>query len=259
MKKLVIYFLISFSFFGCESSEKKKKEHLVKIDDFDSYDVTKKWYYPDGKLRKVQEFDKKGKPTGVYKYYYSSGALQDSAYLLNDKFHGGRFEFHENGELATFTNYWNDSYRNAIDYREDGTLDYYRCYGYRKDVLFLIQYDENGKLKRTDGHPIYQWIGEDSVKIGAKFKQELLVANPPHSKTKFIAYELDQNGNKEKLLIETEPDDFNRIRYGVEHNPNEDKIYLNVVEIYDSTTQKSIVDKLIIRFYKSGRTSFERL
>jgi hypothetical protein len=253
-------FLLTIPLFilSCNQSVDKPKKNR-NLTDLKNYDISRKWYYEDGTLRKVQELNEKGEPTGVYKYYYPSGVLEDSAYLIKNEFHGSRYEFDKSGNLSTVSYYWRNSARNGLFYRSDNTLSYYRCYGYAEDLLFLIEYDENGKFKRTDGYPIYQWFGEDTVKIGEKFKQELLVANPPHSRTKFTAYEIDDRGNKERILIETEPDEFNRIRYSVEQDPNEDKRYLNVVEIYDSTTQKKIVDKMMIKFYKSGKTSFERL
>jgi len=259
MKLGYIYlFSLSLFFWSCNQSINKPDRNR-NLTNLKNVDITRKWYYEDSTLRKEQEINKKGEPTGVYKYFYPSGVLEDSAYLIKNEFHGSRYEFDENGNLSIFSHYWRNRARNGLFYRSDNSLNYYRCYGYAEDLLFLIEYDESGRFKRSDGYPIYQWIGDDIVKIGKKFKQELLVANPPHCKTKFTAYELDEKGQKKRILIETEPDVFNRIRYGVEQDPNEDKRYLNVVEIYDSTTQKSIEDKMMIRFYKSGKTSFERL
>lgn len=45
------------------------------------YDIAKfnTWYYPDGTLKKVQEFSKASKQDGKYLFFYPNGVLEDSA------------------------------------------------------------------------------------------------------------------------------------------------------------------------------------
>ena len=221
-------------------------------------DVTvKRWYYEDGTLKKVQEY-KDSIEQGKYLYYYPSGVLQDSAYVINGRFHGKRYEYHENGNLYILTNYINNKYRNAIDYRKDGTLEYYRAYNYAKELMYIIHYDSSGKPIKYDGDIIYSWVQEESYPVGKVFSIELLVADPPHCKTEVTVSDWDIKTNRAISEAKYNPDQFNRVNYTRKQIPEKDLYILNVAYIRDSITQATITDTLVIMVYKDGKSSYTR-
>lgn len=81
-----------------------------------------KFYYPDGALEAIKEYNENGEHIGVWKTYYT------------------------NGKLKTMQEY--DEYGKEVNYKyyfENGKLSYSEVY--KNDITYTTDYDENGKIK----------------------------------------------------------------------------------------------------------------
>jgi antitoxin component YwqK of YwqJK toxin-antitoxin module len=136
--------LILIVLLGCNDVEKSNSNITIR-----------QWQYADGTIMKEMEYLSDSIPHGTYRFYYPSGVLQDSAQLTYNKFHGKRFEYHENGKLYKLTTYFNGKYRTGVDFRADGSLQYYFAFNYHEEPTFMIQYDSLGKIKKHEGFPIF--------------------------------------------------------------------------------------------------------
>jgi hypothetical protein len=222
-------------------------------------DITmRQWYYADGTLKKEMEYINDSIPHGTYKFFYPSGVLQDSAQLTKNKFHGKRFEYHENGKIYILTSYINNRYRNAIDYRLDGTLEYYRAYNYHEKLMFIIHYNTNGVPEKYDGNLIFSWVQEKEYPLREEFCIELLVAAPPNCKSQVLISDWN-SGVRQAVNKKTyTPDEFNRVKYKRRQNPEKDLCILHIATINDTITHVTKSDTLIIKILKDGKSTYSR-
>ena len=244
IKLLIGIILLSF-LFGCSNEE----DSIVQI---------RKWYYDDGNLKKVQEFINDTTEQGVYLFYYPNGVLKDSAQIINNKFEGKRHQYYKSGNLQTETTYFNNKYRDAIEYRDNGTIEFYRAYNYFKELSFIAHYDGDGKFIKNEGNLFYTWFIKDTVNIGQDFNVELLVACPPNTFMEISVNDWDQTeavvlSKKEYVL-----DEFNRINYSKLQNAKVETNILHIANIKDVNSQMIISDTLLITVDKNGVTSYSR-
>lgn len=233
--------------FGC--NDKKKSDSKLKV---------RKWYYEDGTLKKEMEYLNDSTPHGLYRYYFPSGVLQDSAQLIYNKIHGKRFEYHENGQIYILTTYLNNKYRNALDFRTDGTFEYYRAYNYHEELSFIIHYDSHNKPVNIDGNLIFSWVQEVAYPIGEEFSVELLVADPPNSITEVNISDWNIDRQEAENELTYTPDEFNRVIYSRKQSPEKDLYILQIVSIEDTITQTSLTDTLVIIVDKNGKSFHSR-
>lgn len=243
----IFLIVCSLFFLACINKRSDKNEQQVKQNQSNCV----RWYYPDGKLRKVQCYDKNGIENGVYKYYYPSGILKDSAVIVDGVFHGSRYQYHESGGIYILSHYWNDSCRNAVDYREDGTLEYYRSYSYDGRTQLFGSYSEKGELIEFIGNLIYDLNPKDEIVRGTSSEIEVLVAKPPKSG---VYVDLYNNSNGALKLIKKGmmPDYANRIVNIVDLSSNKEEIFTYKVSLFDSTSSNVFVDSMEIRIHADG-------
>ena len=248
MKQGYLFLILFFSIISCDEQEI--------IENSSSFYSNTAAYYPDGTLKRFIELDKNGNENGVYKFYYPSGTLEDSAILTNGNFHGNRFLFYPDGKLYKVTNYINNKFRSGITNDSLGVLKYYRAYDHLENLMFIIEYEKTGKIKRIDGNFMYGCILEDTIKEFQNF--ELLVGTPPKSAVKIQVFESFDGYKlkKEKYLVR--PDHFNRVIYKIRRYPKKEVKYINIATIYDSISNKNYYDTCIVTINQSGKTSFTR-
>lgn len=245
MRKSWLYTMILAVLFSCTQVEESDK-------------TIRQWHYEDGTLKKEQEYINDSIEHGIYRYFYSSGVLKDSAQITHNKFHGKRFEYHENGDIHGLSTYINNKYRNGITYRSDGTLEYYRANNYHEELMFIIHYDSLGNPVKYEGNPIFSWVQEKDYPIGKEFSIELLVADPPNCKTEVSVNDWDLDKNQAISETIYKPDQFNRVNYSRKQDPNKDLYILHVALITDTIEQTTISDTLIIVVDRKGRSFFTR-
>jgi hypothetical protein len=239
------FFMFFAILIGCENANKSNK-------------TSRKWYYEDGALMKEQEYINDSIEHGTYRFFYPNGVLKDSAQLTFNKFHGKRFEYHENGKIHGLSSYFNNKYRNGITYRSDGTLEYYRACNYYEELKFIFYYDSLGKPIKYDGTPIYSWIQEKEYPLGKDFNIELLIASPPNCLVNVTIS--DWIVEKKQVLNKKtyHPDEFNRVTYRRKQFPNKDLFILHLVKIQDTFAKITFTDTLIIKVAKNGKSTNER-
>ena len=218
----------------------------------------RQWHYENGKLMKEQEYINDSIEHGTYRYFYPSGILKDSAQITHNKFHGKRYEYHENGNIYGLSTYINNKYRNGITYRSDGTLEYYRANNYHEELMYIIQYDSFGKPEKYDGDLIYSWVQEKEYPVGKEFSVELLVSDPPNCKTEVTVSDWDLLQAHAKNEKTYNPDEFNRVNYSRQQNPENDLYILHIARIQDTLTSTTLSDTLVIKVAKDGKSSYTR-
>ncbi len=235
-------------FFGCNNLQQKTESDIT----------VRQWFYEDGTLMKEMEYTNGSIPHGTYRFFYPSGVLQDSAQIAYNKFHGKRFEYYENGNPYIISIYVNGKERSGVNYRKDGSLNEYITANYATELVFIIRYDSLGKIKNYEGYPIFSWVQEETYPIGENFSVELLVANPPNCKTEVLISDWD-NAQKTSSNIQIFiPDEFNRVVYKRRQNPRQELYILHVANIYDTVSQTTLNDTLIIIIAKDGKSTYAR-
>ncbi len=212
----------------------------------------KKWYYENGNIKKIQEYSSDSIENGKYLYFYSNGILEDSAQITNGLFCNDRYEYHSNGELFIYSNYYKNKCRNSIDYRRDGNIEYYRAYGYFGDLMFIVSYDSTGLINSYEGHLIYNYFLKDTININKLFDFKMLVATPPNGITKVNVLSFD---NDSIIYL---PDRLNRIKYSIKPNKNKCIYKLNIAVFTDTVENITITDTLIIKIDTLGKTYYYR-
>ncbi len=96
------------------------------------------------------EHYKKDKRTGVYKYYYDNGQLENTGYLENGLKTGEWKMYYDNGKLKNTRQYTNDKYNGKyIDYYKNEQIEEKGNYNNGiKDGIWISNY-ENGKLREA--------------------------------------------------------------------------------------------------------------
>jgi antitoxin component YwqK of YwqJK toxin-antitoxin module len=272
MKLTPNYFLIAFvlSLFGtCKSRE---TDNAKEFDQFDTT-LTKRWYYPSGVLEKIKLY--KNDSIGLYKFYYRNGAiqkiqwfkrdtiedglylfyfqngkLQDSAQIVNGKFHGQRKEYFESGKINTIATYNNGNLRCLVKYKRDGKLETYNGLNYTGDTRFEIKYGPEGRFEKFEGSAITSLsyaneIGSDSLKI------ELLVSRPPNCITKVYVTQINKFTREKVKLKEGSPNHLLQFGYSTINKSNIE--ITNLAVIRDTITNLTITDTLILRLDKNGK------
>ncbi|MEO9258529.1 MAG: hypothetical protein ABI207_09105 [Crocinitomicaceae bacterium] len=223
-----------------------------------SHKIVTKWYYSNGKLKKIQEYNKSGREHGTYAFYYPNGVLKDSAKINNNKFQGKRFGYYENSKLYRITNYINGVERNIVKFNINGSLKEYIAFTYTGEAVFIIHYDTTSRIMNYEGNPIHSWVQEKSYPIGKEFSVELLVIKPPNCKEELIisdwSNEKKCNVNQQKYT----PDESNKVTYSRKQNPIKDLYILHVAKIQDTIWKITLIDTLIIKVAKDGKSTYTK-
>lgn len=120
------------------------------------------FFYPSGKLEQKGRYDKKGRPQGVWKWYYENGALLREENYVNGKREGTMTDYTEEGKILT-TGSWVENEKTGhwvyetSDYMEAGSFA-----NGETDSLWTSYYMP-GKRKRyigsfQSGEPVGQHI-----------------------------------------------------------------------------------------------------
>ncbi|WP_225919844.1 toxin-antitoxin system YwqK family antitoxin [Pseudomonas khorasanensis] len=99
--------------------------------------VKEKQFYKDGVQRSYEQWNEQGKQTlqwqwdekhrqqGDFKQWYATGQLKEHRKYKNDKLHGASATWHENGGMASFTDYIEGAAHGPMRFfRKDGSLSY---------------------------------------------------------------------------------------------------------------------------------------
>lgn len=223
------------------------------------YDIAKfnTWYYPDGTLKKVQEFSKASKQDGKYLFFYPNGVLEDSAIIIKGEFQGDRTEYFENGSVKAVTTYLNDKYRNGYDFYDNGKLQYFKSYNYDTNLMYIIEYDLLGGVIRKEGNLIYSFIIEDHYKANSELEFELLVPTPPDCFSIVEVFEKTHKKSSLKLVSTIEPDKYNRVKYSTYF----DSSNAVLIEYHAKIIENNIIidrDTLTYLINKKGEAEFFR-
>lgn len=246
MKFFSISILIWLTLLGCSKPEKPEIQ------------LTKRWHNEKGVLIKEQEFINDTIKHGIYRFFFPNGQIKDSVRFIQNKMHGKRYVFYENGNLHVLANYNMGKERNGIRYKQDGRIDCYKAFTYTSELVFYLYYDSVGHLKKHDGSIIHSWVLDDNYPLGEELSIELLVANPPNYKTEVFISEFDVDKNKKYNESAYTPDEFNRIVYQVQQNPERDLIFLHKAILLNESSQTTLHDSLFILISKDGGSASAR-
>lgn len=247
MKRNKIYFVLSLVvvlvFFGCKENGAGNKS-------------IKRWYYEDGSLKKTQEYIHDSIEYGTYCYYYQNGLLKDSAQITNNRFHGMRFLYFDNGSLYKRTIYFYDRIRSGCTFRKDGSLEYYRAYDYNEELKYLISFDSLENPFSCKGNLICSWILEPKYELNSSVNLEFLVVDPPGMNTK-LAIEMKDLRTEENISeFIFFPDEFNRVKFQTQQNPERDILLEVFATMKDIKSERVFVDSLEIRLYRNGAAAY---
>lgn len=215
----------------------------------------KKWYYDDGNLKKVQEYINDSIENGTYLFYYPNGILQDSAQILLGMLHGDRFEYYNSGELYTLTRYCFDKFRNAIFYRRNGTIEYYRAYSYGEELCFELFYPKGKKSYELKGSPIYTAQLDDSTHFDT-FEIKLLVAQPPNSTVKVLIRECDSLGGSISKYKNHRLNDCNEVSCLIRKNTKKDIYIENIATIKNPFLNYTLNDTVYLKINRDGEMTY---
>ena len=98
--RLLVRICFLISIYGCKQQSEGSRENVDGQSEAENNIKTKKWYYDNGKLKKVQQYKNDTIESGTYLFYYPNGQLEDSAQIIDGKLHGERFGYFENGQLS---------------------------------------------------------------------------------------------------------------------------------------------------------------
>lgn len=129
------------------------------------------FYYPNGKMEQKGVYDKKGKPKGIWCWYYEDGALMREETYVNGKREGTMVDYTEDGKIITKGEYF-DNMKEGIwvyetpEYKEIGkfTAD-------KQDSMWRSYYMPGGKPrfegKFLNGDPegLHIWYYENGLKM----------------------------------------------------------------------------------------------
>jgi hypothetical protein len=230
---------------------------IVGCSSHDSIEVqTKKVYYPNGQLRKVQEYSADLKENGIYKYFSENGVLLDSAKITNNEFHGNRYLYFHSGEIKQITTYYRNFYRSGLEFSENGIKLMYRSYDYNKNLKFLVEFDSLGNWKRSEGELIHTFVNKEFFPLGEEFSFEMLVGTPHGFITTVEIGEWNPESKSYFWKKEHSPDMFNRVVYSSKQNPEKDLVFVHIAKVEDYSGQVFLVDSLIAVVSSAGYSSF---
>lgn len=129
------------------------------------------FYYPNGKIEQKGVYDKKGKPKGIWRWYYENEALMREETYVNGKREGPMVDYTEDGKILTKGEYF-DNLKEGIwiyetpEYKEIGKFS-----ADKQDSMWRSYYMPKGKPrfegKFLNGDPegLHTWYYENGIKM----------------------------------------------------------------------------------------------
>lgn len=109
-------------------------------------------YYPNGKVKSQGEYDKDGKQTGTWIYYYSNGNKAEERPMENGKITGVVTNYFENGKIKDKGAYVEGKRVGVVEYfHPNGQVLGKRNYRNGEFVGFGDFFDENGTISLQNG------------------------------------------------------------------------------------------------------------
>ncbi|NJN33651.1 MAG: toxin-antitoxin system YwqK family antitoxin [Saprospiraceae bacterium] len=105
------------------------------------------FYFENGQIQEVRNFDESGRFTGAYKSYHETGRLKSEGQYANGSM-GGKWKFfYRSGNIKEIVHF-RDNVENGpfIEYRENGTISAEGTYQNELEQGLLKIYDEKGEL-----------------------------------------------------------------------------------------------------------------
>lgn len=250
MIRINIIFCLIFLFSSCSN-----REDII----FSDNKITKKWYYDNGQLKKVQDFTLDSIRHGRYLFYYSNKKLADSGYYDNGFFIGDRYSYYENGKQEFTYKYTNRQLRNAIDYDTLGKITSYTSCDYFGNPFFVARYDSLENVINYESshssmllHTLYM---QDSIPKNQEFNLEYLVSNPVNAVTEVVIKNWDYDTNDWVFSKKVKPDAYNRVKLKRKHSYEND-MYILALASMKARNDYQLEDTLLIHIDKSGLTKW---
>ena len=200
-----------------------------------SSDEYHKYYYDNGKLKKIQQFSDKYKEDGLYMFFYPNGVLKDSGTVINDAFIGNRRMYYDTGNLKKINTYFAKKIRSGESYYNNGNRKFYQGFNYRDELMYYIEYDTLGNLVKEEDVLFYTWDFKDNYPLNRKLRFELLV---PNMEGYELTVDIRKKNGKEFSTIGTllQPDEYNRIMYSTYFDSKNDLILNHIANLYSNNT-----------------------
>ncbi len=181
--------------------------------------VAKYYYYPKPANVLKDEIDyNMGIKDGWQKHYRENGTLESNVHYKNGLADGLDYRYYEDGTKIKSENHWLKGKQYGVGkwYYKNGQLETFNVSDFYNNVLYVIQYDEQGNKTKEDGvvfSPKFTAfytsasdstqtpIRDNTVKANKEITTQITVAQPPQTKTTIRMGELNKR-NMVELPIE---------------------------------------------------------
>lgn len=134
-------------------------------------------YYPEGSIKAVSTW-KDGEVHGEVVHYYEGGQLKSKGYFFNGQPTDSFISYHPNGAIHKQVTYEKGKLvGEALFYNEDGSLYEKDVYDQNGNLVYLIKFDQEGKVRDEAVIPIVH-PDRDSIGIDESFTGTVTFAYP---------------------------------------------------------------------------------